>query len=141
MAKKINSFTDLEAWQVAHSFAVTVYRATKKFPASEQYGLSSQLRRASVSIGSNIAEGFTRQSTKEKIQFYSVARGSTVESQSQLLLPRDVEFLTVDECKILIDQSIRVHKLVNGLISSVKSWSLPNTKSQIPKASVKLEVQ
>ena len=140
MANKINSFTDLEAWQQAHLFAVKIYKATNNFPLSEQFGLSSQLRRASVSVGSNIAEGFSRQSSKEKLQFYSVARGSLVESQSQLLLARDVQYLDNDVYQGLADQATRVHKLVNGLSTSVKSWSKPNTKYEKPKPRVKSEI-
>lgn len=140
MANKINSFTDLEAWQQAHAFAVAVYKATSKFPPSEQFGLTSQLRRASVSIGSNIAEGFSRQSAKVKIQFYSIARGSVVESQSQLLLARDVGYLENGSYQSLADQAIRTHKLVNGLSASVKSWSKPNTKYEKPEARVKSEI-
>ena len=133
---KINSFTDLEAWQKAHLFAVNIYKITQKFPSSEQFGLTSQLRRASVSIGSNIAEGFTRQSVKEKLQFYSVARGSVVESQSQLFLARDVGYLTSADFDNIMNQAIRLHKLINGLSTSVKNWYLPNTNSQIPTALV-----
>src|SRR3989304_10242283 len=134
MANKINSFTYLEAWQQAHRFAVAVYKATEKFPPSEHFGLTSQLRRAVISISSNVAEGFSRQGTKEKIQFYSVARGSVVESQSQLLLARDVGYLNGADYQTLANQIIRVHKLINGLTSSVKSWSKPNTKYEQPVA-------
>ena len=140
MANKINSFTDLEAWKYAHAFAVAVYKATNKFPQSEQFGLTSQLRRASVSVGSNIAEGFSRQSVKEKLHFYSVARGSLVESQSQLLLARAVQYLDDENYQKLADQAIRVHKLVNGLSASVKSWSKPNTRYEKPEARVKSEI-
>ncbi|MBI2592231.1 four helix bundle protein [Candidatus Saccharibacteria bacterium] len=134
MANKINSFEDLEAWQEAHTFAVAIYKATNNFPANEQFGLTSQHRRAAVSISSNIAEGFSRHSIKEKIQFYSVAKGSVVESQSQLLLARDVGYLDIDKYESLANRAVRVHKLVNGLTSSVKSWSQPNTKYEQPIA-------
>lgn len=134
MADKIVSFTDLEAWKQAHAFAVLVYKVTAKFPSSEQFGLTSQLRRASVSVGSNIAEGFSRQSIKEKLQFYSIARGSVVETQSQILLARDIGYLNNEDYQVLTDQAIRAHKLVNGLSSSVKSWPKPNTKYESPLA-------
>lgn len=134
MANKITSFSDLDAWQQAHALAVATYKATKNFPVSEQFGLTSQLRRAVVSIGSNIAEGFARQSLREKKQFYSVARGSIVESQSQLLLARDIGYLSDEEHKALSSKAVRVHKLLNGLISSLRSWSEPNTKYEKPVA-------
>lgn len=64
--QKIKSFTDLEAWKEGHEFVLTIYKITKEFPKDEMFGLTSQLRRAAVSIVSNIAEGFTRESSKEK---------------------------------------------------------------------------
>lgn len=140
MADKITSFTDLEAWQQAHLFAVGVYKTTKDFPASEQFGITSQLRRAAVSIPSNIAEGFSRSSSKEKLQFYAVARASLVEVQSQILIARDVGFLPPSQFDKLSSHTIRVHKLINGLIGSVKSWSEPNTKYEKPEARVKSEI-
>ena len=115
-------------------------KATAKFPAHEQFGLTSQLRRAAVSIGSNIAEGFSRQGAKEKIQFYSIAKGSVVETQSQLLLARDIGYLDNETYELLANSSVRVHKLVNGLISSIKKWSLPNTKYEKPAALRKSEI-
>lgn len=74
-ARKIKSFTDLTVWQKGHEMVLEVYKITRKFPPEEQFGLSSQLRRASVSFTSNIAEGFSRSSYKEKSQFYSMALG------------------------------------------------------------------
>jgi len=76
MEKKIKSFTDLNAWREAHKLALIVYKITKDFPKEEMFGLTSQMRRAVVSITSNIAEGFSRQSYSEKVQFYSIAQGS-----------------------------------------------------------------
>ena len=140
MANKITSFTDLEAWQQAHLFAVAIYKTTKDFPVSEQFGITSQLRRAAVSIPSNIAEGFSRSSTKEKTQFYVVARASLVEVQSQILISRDVGFLSSDQFDKLSSRAVRVHKLINGLITSVKSWSKPSAKYEKPIARVKSEI-
>ena len=77
--ERIKSFTDLIAWQEAHKLALIVYKTTKKFPENEKFGLVSQMRRSAVSITSNIAEGFSRVSKKEKLQFYAIARGSLTE--------------------------------------------------------------
>ena len=74
--KQIKEFTDLIVWQKGHKLVLTVYLVTKKFPREELFGLSSQMRRAGVSITSNIAEGFGRKGFKEKIQFYYLAKGS-----------------------------------------------------------------
>src|SRR3989344_224377 len=87
--KKIQSFTDLEVWRESHKLVLMVYKFTKNFPKNELFGLTSQLRRAVVSITSNIAEGFSRFSYKEKIQFYSIAFGSLTEVQNQLLISKD----------------------------------------------------
>ena len=83
--KKIKSFTDLNAWKEGHKLVLMIYETTKKFPKEEIFGLTIQLRRCSVSITSNLAEGFSRQSYKEKSYFYSMALGSVTELQNQIL--------------------------------------------------------
>jgi len=119
--KKIKSFTDLIAWQEGHKLVLMIYGATKSFPKKEMFGLTSQMRRAVISITSNIAEGFSRQSYKEKIYFYSIAQGSNTEVQNQLLVARDIKCLTLGEFNKIADQSIKAHKLINGLIKKSKS--------------------
>lgn len=94
---KIYAFTDLIVWQESHRLVLMIYIATKKFPREEIFGITSQMRRAAVSITSNIAEGFARRSNKEKLQFYAIARGSLVELESQLLVARDVSFLPLND--------------------------------------------
>src|SRR4030043_1279947 len=114
MKKKIRSFTDLETWKQSHKLAVLIYKITKLFPKEEMFSLINQMRRCSISISSNVAEGFSRQSKKEKIQFYFTAKGSLTELQNQLLLAKDVGYLSkrdFDECA---QQTISVYKLFNG---------------------------
>ena len=82
---KIKSFTDLQVWQEGHKLVLLIYKVTKKFPKEELFGLTNQIKRAGVSITSNIAEGFSRQSYKEKLQFYYMSLGSLTEIQNQLL--------------------------------------------------------
>lgn len=118
---KIRAFTDLVAWKESHAFVLMVYDVTKRFPQSEQFGLTSQLRRAAVSITSNIAEGFSRNSQKEKLQFYSIAHGSLSEVQSQLLIARDVHYINKDACNNLFMQSERASKLIHGLVKKIRS--------------------
>lgn len=120
-AEKITSFTMLDAWKEGHVLVLAVYEATKSFPKEEIFGLVSQMRRAVVSITSNIAEGFSRQSYKEKIQFYSIAQGSVTELQNQLLIAKDVHFISVELFKTLAEQAIKVHKITNGLIRSSRT--------------------
>ncbi len=120
-SEKISSFTDLVVWQEAHKLVVEVYKVTKTFPKEEVFGLTSQMRRAAVSITSNISEGFGRQSQKEKTQFYSFSRSSLLELQNQLLIAKDVEYFEKDKFEKIAQKTIRVHKLLNGLIKTAKS--------------------
>ena len=119
--KKIRSFTDLDAWREGHKLVLMVYERTKEFPKEEIFGLTSQMRRAAVSITSGIAEGFSRQYYKEKIQFYSIAQGSNTELQNQLLVAKDVGYLVKDEFDKIAQQSVQVHKLLSGLIKKSKT--------------------
>lgn len=116
----IKSFTDLIAWQQGHKLVLMVYKITKEFPKDEQFGLTSQMRRCAVSITSNIAEGFSRQSNKEKVQFYSIAHGSLTELQNQLLIAKDIELINKDVFNDIAEVAVQTHKLISGLIKSSK---------------------
>lgn len=120
-AEKMKSFTDLNAWKEGHKLVLSVYSLTKKFPKEEIFALSNQMRRCVVSITSNIAEGFSRQTAKEKIQFYSIAQGSVTELQNQLLISRDVGFISQEEFSSSATLSVSVHKLLSGLMKSAQS--------------------
>ena len=120
---KIRSFTDLVAWQNGHKLALYIYQLTKKFPKDELFGIINQLRRAAVSITSNIAEGFSRQSVKEKMQFFFTALGSLTEVQNQLLIAKDLGYITKPEFSQAADQTIEVSKLINGLIKKCKIFA------------------
>ena len=118
---KIKSFMDLDAWKEGHKLVIMIYKLTKKFPQAEQFGLSNQLRRAVVSITSNIAEGFSRNSYKEKVQFYSMALGSVTEVQNQILIAKDVGYITDEEYLSAEEKTIIVNKITNGLIKKSKT--------------------
>lgn len=105
-------------WQEAHRLAIMVYKETASFPDNEKFGLTNQLRRASVSVPSNIAEGFCRQSPKEKINFYFISLGSLSEVQSQILIAKDLGYLNDTGFEKLDTQSVLVSRLCNGLIKS-----------------------
>lgn len=122
-ATQIQLFTDLDAWKKGHELVLMVYRVTRAFPKEEMFGLVSQMRRSAVSVTSNIAEGFSRQSYREKVQFYSMAQGSLTELQNQMIVARDVGFLTAETYQELFQQSVTVHKLMNGLIKKSKELS------------------
>ncbi|MBP6882069.1 MAG: four helix bundle protein [Candidatus Levybacteria bacterium] len=115
---KIKSFTDLHAWQEGHLLVLDIYKITKTFPVDERFGLIDQMRRCSVSITSNIAEGFSRKGKKEKIQFLFLALGSLTELQNQLLVARDVGYISHELFKRLADKTVVISKLTNGLIKS-----------------------
>ena len=118
----IRDFTDLLVWQKAYALVVKIYKLVRDLPSIEKYGLSDQLRRASVSITSNIAEGFSRQGMKEKIQFYYLAAGSLTEVRNQLLIVRDVGYLnTKVELEAILDNLVEVEKMLSGLIKSSKA--------------------
>ena len=118
---KIKKFTDLDAWQEGHKLVLTIYKITNNFPEEETYSLVDQMRRAVVSITSNIAEGFSRQSYKEKTRFYSMALGSVTELQNQLLVAKDVDYITKEKFQEIAKQTTKVHKITNGLIKSSKN--------------------
>ena len=119
---KIKDFTDLETWRKSHELALAIYKATQKFPRSETFGLVSQIQRAAVSITSNIAEGFGRQTLKEKIQFYYQAQGSLTEVKNQLILSKDLNYISKEEFDKILRMLITSHKLLQGLLRKTKSF-------------------
>ena len=119
---KIRDFTDLDTWKKSHELALNIYKATEKFPESEAFSLISQMQRAAVSITSNIAEGFGRQTLKEKIQFYYQAQGSLTELKNQLILSKDLGYISVLESDKMMDVLIVSHKLLQGLLRKTKSF-------------------
>lgn len=119
-------YVDLEVWKQARKLAVGVYQYTNSFPNSEQYGLTSQIRRCSVSIASNIAEGCGRQHSKETIHFLSIARGSLFELETQLFISFDLGYISkvqLDDIMLEIEISA---KLINGFIRHYKSKETTN---------------
>jgi four helix bundle protein len=109
------NFTDLKAWQASHEVALATYMLVRAYPDEEKLSLSSQMRRAVVSVTSNIAEGFGRQSTKEKSQFYAIASGSLTELQNQLILSRDIGLVSKSDFNNLWAKSVTALKLIHGL--------------------------
>lgn len=113
-------YQDLIVWQKAKAFAGDVYRATESFPKSEVYGLSSQLRRAALSVASNIAEGQGRLTRGEFRHFLGQARGSLLELETQLAIAVDLDFLQESERVVLQEKSTEIRKILNGLIESMR---------------------
>lgn len=116
----VQSYRQLIAWQKAMDFVVDVYSVTRKFPKEEIYGVTSQLRRAAVSIPSNIAEGQGRQTTGEFRQFLGHARGSLLETETQILLSERLEYIDHQTGETLLAQAAELGRILNGLINSLE---------------------
>lgn len=121
MDTKIRNFTDLEAWKRAHALVLAIYSAVRSFPQFENYILTAQILRCAISVSSNIAEGFSRQTKREKHQFYSTAKGSLTELQNQLLIARDVGYIKQDRFHEIAEMTVHVSKLITGLMRSAES--------------------
>jgi four helix bundle protein len=114
-----DSFRDLVVWQRAVQMSVAIYRLTAHFPKEEVFGLTSQLRRAGVSVASNIAEGYGRSSTGEYKQFLGMARGSILEVQTQLVIVRELDFGEVEALKRAVGLSEEVGKMVAAILKKL----------------------
>ena len=131
------SYRQLIAWQKARALAVKIYFVTAKFPSSEQYGLTNQLRRAAVSVASNIAEGQGRLTPGEFRQFLGHARGSVLELQTQLAIALDLHYLAVESYREVERHSQEVLRLINGLLAALRS----TVSATAPTRNSKLETR
>lgn len=115
----LTSYKDLIVWQKSIDLVLETYRLTDHFPTSEQYGLTSQMRRAAVSIPSNIAEGYSRKHRQEYIQFVKIAFGSGAELETQLIIAMKLGFVRSDQAKIAEQLLNEVMKMLNKLVASL----------------------
>jgi four helix bundle protein len=115
----LRSYQELIGWKKGIELVTDVYRLTQKFPKQEIYGLTSQIRRAAVSIPSNIAEGQGRMSRGEFKQFLGHARGSVVELESQVLIARNLAYLNMEEGEFLLERITDLGRVLNGLLKSL----------------------
>jgi len=125
----IERFEDLVAWQKARLLTSKIYAATRIGQFAKDFGLIDQIRRAAVSIGSNIAEGFERGNNKEFVTFLGIAKGSAGEVRSQLYSAYDVRYLSDAEITELVELSKDVSKLINGLILSLRKSAVGGMRS------------
>jgi four helix bundle protein len=112
-------FTDLMVWQRSHALVLDVYRLTKSFPPDERYGLTSQLRRAVLSVPTNIAEGSKRETNREYARFLNIAEGSLAETEYLLMVSRDLGYLPVPTAKPVLAETAEIAKMLHGLRSKV----------------------
>ena len=114
------NFKELLVWQKSINFVTEIYELTNDFPKNEMYGLTSQIRRASISIPSNIVEGNSRRSVADYLQFLKIARGSCAEVETQLIIAQNLKFLNEEHYLKLNQDIIEISKMLNGLINSLK---------------------
>ncbi|HEY4493047.1 MAG TPA: four helix bundle protein [Candidatus Paceibacterota bacterium] len=118
---EIKSYKDLIVWRKSFELAKLIYKITAKFPQSETYGLANQLRRAAVSIPSNIAEGFSRGSVKERLQFFQISFGSASEVETQLLLAKELDFAHDADYEFVEKLIVEVKKMLNTMLAPRKN--------------------
>lgn len=111
------SFEDVELWQLAHRWVLDIYRLTNQFPKQEVFGLTSQLRRAAVSVPANFAEGFAKLGLADKLRFYNIAQGSLEECRYYLILSRDLNYGEVGELRKGAEQ---ISRMLHGYMRSVR---------------------
>jgi len=119
MGEKINSYKQLKIWQAGIELVKNVYELTKNFPREEAYGLSSQLRRASVSVPSNIAEGFKRNHNKEFAQFLHVAIGSVAELETQVIIAHEIGFIKKSDLENITEKIDHISRMISSLLKKV----------------------
>ena len=117
---KIKNFRDLKVWQKAHKFVLKIYKITRKYPDDERFGLTSQLRRAVVSVTANIVEGSKRESKKELIRMLNISESSLEETKYFLLLSKDLNYITNEKYIVLLGEAEEIGRMLDGLIKSLK---------------------
>ncbi len=117
------NFTDTKLWQSAHSLCLKIYETSSNFPMSESLGLTAQIRRASVSVSSNIAEGYGRATTKDQEHFYQLASGSMHQLKNHLHIAAGLNYITHQEHSDISELADQTHKLLNGAIGSQRSYN------------------
>jgi four helix bundle protein len=119
----ISSYRDLVVWQKAMTLAKAMYETTRCYPKDELYGLTSQIRRSAISIPSNIAEGWGRQSTGDYIHFLKIAQGSTTELDTEMILSMEVGFLPEETLDPILNNTSEIRKMLKSLIKTLSSGS------------------
>ena len=116
----LRNYKDLKVWQKSFGACLDVYRVTGSFPADERFGLTAQLRRAAVSVPSNIAEGYARDTTPDYLRHLWIARGSLAETETQLMLAREMALADRQDLEILLGSVAEIERMLSALIRSLK---------------------
>ena len=115
MGNRVKSYKDLIVWQKSMDLVIEIYKLVKKLPKEETYSLSDQMRRAVVSIPSNIAEGYARKTTKEYLKFLSIANGSRTELETQLIICNKIGYLNEKEIEVAMQKSTEIGKMISTI--------------------------
>ena len=115
MENKVKSYKNLIVWQKSMDLVIDIYKLVKKLPKEETYSLSDQMRRAVVSIPSNIAEGYARKTTKEYLKFLSIANGSRTELETQLIICNKIGYLNEKEIEVAMQKSTEIGKMISTI--------------------------
>lgn len=117
----MKNFKDLQIWQRSMDLVTDIYKITETFPKQEQYGLSSQIRRAAVSIPSNIAEGCGKNSSVDLARFLDISLGSAFEVETQLLVATNLEYGDTEKVKLALDEIVQIQKMINKYNQSLRA--------------------
>jgi four helix bundle protein len=117
----MHNFKELKVWKAGIDIAKTIFLLTRAFPAEEKFGLTSQITRSAVSIPSNIAEGCGRKSDKELHQFLNIALGSSFELETQLIIAREFNYITIEQSEHICAAVIEIQKMISGLQRSLNT--------------------
>ena len=132
---KSQSFEQLIVWQKAHSYVLAIYKITKQYPKEELFCLVNQMRRAAASITANIAEGYAKISSKDKLRFYNISQGSLEETRNFIILSKDLGYITLQDKEQLGIQAAEISRLLNAYcIALLKNVSPPTTS--LPLATI-----
>lgn len=116
---KVSSYQELEVWKKAIKLVTEIYKETQNFPKEEIYALTSQIRKAAISVPANIAEGWGRNMTKEYIQFLRISRGSLIELETHLIISNNLNYITNQSLEIILKRTQEVNKMLNAMINSL----------------------
>jgi len=116
----LRTYKDLKVWRKSFNLCISVYRVTASFPPAERFGLTAQVRRATVSVPSNIAEGYARETTRDYIRHLWIARGSLAEVETQLMLSRELRMVDLPKLEALLTDVAEVERMLSALIRSLK---------------------
>ena len=116
----MHQFKELEIWKRSRKFCSEIYQVTSRFPSDEKFGLTNQLKRAAVSVPSNIAEGSSRNSNKDFSRFLEIAIGSAYEIETQILIASDLGFITITESEKLVNELAEIVKMISRFRSTLK---------------------